>query len=158
MPGIDAHVQQQGMSASTAQQPQTHAPGLQTGPRPPRRVVASHAVGDLQLLSPDCVSWQQRLPLASWPPTLLPGRKRDCGPSSHAEQSAWKKRHETASLESGGVRGPCLCLLTFAKFALQGMSVELWEDDEEDEEDFFLLLGISDGMLLGKDAKCAGAY
>ena len=45
-----------------------------------------------------------------------------------------------------------------AKFALQGMSVELWEDDEEDEEDLFLLLGISDGMLLGKDAKCAGAY
>ena len=116
------------------------------------------------------MSWQQRLPLAFWPPTLLPGRKRDCGPSSHAEQSAWKKRHETASLESGGAgltvwhdffllpRGPCLCLLTFAKFALQGMGVELWEDDEEDEEDFFLLLGISDGMLLGKDAKCAGAY
>ena len=47
----------------------------------------------------------------------------------------------------------------FVQFALQGMDRggAIWEDDDEDEEDFFLLLGISDGMLLGKDAKCAGA-
>ena len=47
---------------------QTHALDLQTGLRPPLRAVASHAVRAPQLLSPAWVSWQQRLPLASWPP------------------------------------------------------------------------------------------
>ena len=55
---------------SEGRQPQIYVLDLQTGPRPPRRAVASHAVRALQLLSPDWVSWQQRLPLASWPPTL----------------------------------------------------------------------------------------
>eukprot|EP00439_Symbiodinium_sp_Y106_P085074 s506_g27.t1 len=78
-----------------------------------------------------------------------------CGPvrrdawSLHLRARAWLCTYP-------GQKWACLVADLLSMLVL--VEVELWADDEADEEGFLLLLGISDGMLLGKDAKCAGAY